>query len=237
MIPALKAPTDLTQREDELIALAAAGQHEAFRTLMRRHNQLLYRTARSILRDDAEAEDVLQDAYLLAYRALGKFRGGARLSTWLVQIVRNEAFSHLHKRTRRAEIFDFGRGPLEDDEGVTQIPNQDDTLQPENMAIRSELRALIESKIDALPESFRTVFMLRAVEEMPADEVAQCLGIPEATVRTRYFRAKGLLREALDSEMDRALTQAHAFDGARCDRIVAAVMARIAADSTGDAKA
>ena len=176
--------------EADLVARAAAGDGAAFETLMRRHNQLLFRIARSILGNDADAEEAVQDAYLRAWRALGSYRAQSRLSTWLGRLVTNEALGLL----------------------------------------RAEARALMEAGIDRLPDSYRTVFVLRAVEEMSVEDVAAALDIPPATVRTRFFRARSLMRAHLGADMDASLTGAFAFDGARCDRIVASVLARARAE-------
>ena len=215
-----------------LIGQVLAGDVGAFERLMRRHNRLLYRTARAILKDDAEAEDAVQEAYLLAFRSLSTFRGDARLSSWLVRIVANEAFARLRKRARRAAIV-----PLHVDDGAE--PESDATVEaplmdrPDNRAMRSEMRRLIEARIDALPDSYRAVFVLRAVEELTVEEASVSLGIPEATVRSRFFRARNLLREALALDVDRAYGDAFGFAGRRCDRIVANVMARLAAEAAG----
>lgn len=211
-----------------LVERVQAGDLRAFETLMRRYNRVLFRTARAILKDDAEAEDAVQESYLLAYRSLSMFRGDARLSSWLTRIVANEAFTRLRKRARRAAIL-----PLHvDDTAETDL---DATLEapvtdrPDNLAMRSELRRLIEARIDALPDSYRVVFVLRAVEELTVEETSASLGIPEATVRSRFFRARNLLREALSLDVDRAYGDAFGFAGKRCDRIVANVMARLGA--------
>jgi RNA polymerase sigma-70 factor (ECF subfamily) len=188
----------------------------AFEQLMRRHNRALYRTARSIVKDDSEAEDVLQEAYILAFRGMQNFRGESSMATWLTRIVINEAIART-RRSSKAEIIQL------DGEAVMDERNE----QPEQALLRGEARRLIEQKIDGLPDAFRTVFVLRALEEMSVEETAACLDIPEATVRTRYFRARGLLREALSRELDIALEDAFAFDGARCDRIVANVLKRL----------
>lgn len=216
--------------DPELARRIAAGDHAALETLMRRYNQKLYRTARSILKDDAEAEDAVQDAYLLAIRAIARFRGDAGLSTWLVRIVVNEALGRLRKRSRRAEIIE-----LSGDADMTQITDESEAGRgapesPDGAALRKELRSLIEAKIDQLPDAFRTVFVLRTLEEMPVEEVAACLDIPEATVRTRYFRAKGLLRESLARDIDVGIGDSFSFAGARCDRIVTGVFARLEFD-------
>ncbi|MEO7641190.1 MAG: RNA polymerase sigma factor [Ramlibacter sp.] len=222
-----RQPPSETASDTELAARAAAGDAEAFRAIMRRHNQLLFRTARSVLKDDAEAEDALQDAYLNAWRALGSFREEARLSTWLVRIVLNEALRRLRRAPSRVISLDTGAElPDAQPEAAMQAdPNE----QPDRLAGRAQLRRLMEARIDGLPELFRTVFVLRAVEELTVEETAAALQVPEATVRTRFFRARGLLRESLSRDMDFALDDAFSFDGARCDRIVAGVLAAITA--------
>lgn len=201
---------------------AKKAELEKFEALMRRHNRMLFRTARAILRDDAEAEEALQDAYLKAYRSMDQFRGDSKLSTWLVRITANEALMRLRKRVRRAEIVDLFPAGAEADEAA--IERRD---QPESLAARGQLRSLLESKIDALPEAFRTVFILRGLEEFSVEETAAALEIPEATVRTRFFRARSLLREALSSEIDLVFDEAFGFAGERCDRVVAHVLARL----------
>lgn len=228
------------QRESDadLIVRIVAGDAAAFALLMRRYNRPLYRAARSVLRDDAEAEDALQDAYLLAFRHLGTFRGDSSLSTWLTRIVVNEAIARSRKTGRRAQVIRLGGDTPWDDvaEASTDQPTAEQPEhperpeqpeQPEQAAQRAELRRLIEKRIDDLPEAFRTVFVLRAVEDMSVEETAAALGIPEATVRTRYFRARGLLRESLSREFDVALEGAFSFDGARCDRIVVGVLTQL----------
>jgi RNA polymerase sigma-70 factor (ECF subfamily) len=213
--------------EGELAQRIAAGDLDALQILMRRHNQTLYRTARSILKDDAEAEDAVQESYLLAYRAMDKFRGDAKLATWLVRIVVNEALGRMRKRKRRAEIFELSGDSMQHGEDTEVNMNEVSPEQPEHAALRKETRRLLEAKIDQLPDAFRTVFVLRALEEMSVEEAADCLGIPPATVRTRYFRARGLLREALAREIDFSFESAFSFAGDRCDRIVAGVLARL----------
>ena len=216
-----------TSTDGELALRAAAGDERAFETIMRRHNRLLFRAARSILKSDADTEDALQDAYLHAWHALSGFRGEAKLSTWLVRIVINEALGRLRRRGALvipldAAVDPQGRQPeawMEDD------PHR----QPERIAMRNEMRRLMEARIDLLPDAFRSVFMLRAVEELSVEEVAVALGLPEPTVRTRLFRARGLLREGLSRDVDLALGDAFAFAGERCDRIVAGVRLRLAA--------
>jgi RNA polymerase sigma-70 factor (ECF subfamily) len=206
------------------------GERAAFADLMRRYNRRLYRVARSILRDDAEAEDALQDAYIQAYRALPEFRGESSLGTWLTRIVMNAALMRRRRSRRMAEVIELGADQAMEHGGAAR-DDADESGQPEHAALRAQARGMIEAKIDRLPEVFRTVFILRAVEELSVEETARVLDIPEATVRSRYFRARGMLREALAREFDFALDGAFGFDGARCDRIVANVMRRLASEN------
>lgn len=223
-----------TLSDAELSARIAQGDMRALEHLMRLHNRTMYRTARAILRDDAEAEDAVQDAYLQAYRSIGAFRGDAKLSTWLVRIVANEALARRRKDARRAAIVPIRGGGVEEHEFEAEAAVRGEN-GPESQAQRSELRRLLEQKIDELPEAFRAVFMLRALEELPVDETAAVLGIPEATVRTRFFRARSLLRESLSQEIDLAFDDAFAFLGERCDRIVAGVLNKLKSLQAGDA--
>jgi RNA polymerase sigma-70 factor, ECF subfamily len=208
----------------ELAARAAHGDTAAFEALMRRHNRMLFRTARAILRDDAEAEDALQEAYLQAYRSLGSFRGDAQVSTWLARIVANEALQRLRKQTRRADIVPLQPAAAAE---LEQVTDSDMDKAPEMTAARHEMRRVLESQIDALPEAYRAVFMLRAVEELSVEETASVLALPPATVRTRLFRARSMLREALAQKIDVACEDAFSFAGERCDRVVASVLARL----------
>ena len=199
----------------DLVGRIRAGDLHAMEVLMRRHNRMLFRTARAILLDDAEAEDAVQEAYLQAYRAFDSFRGEARLSTWLVRIAANQALMRRRRRASRGEVIPISEGANDMQPG------------PENEAMRGEMGRLLEAKIDALPDGYRTVFLLRAVEEMSVEETAAALDMPAATVRTKFFRARGLLRESLAREVDTAMQDVFSFAGARCDRIVATVLERV----------
>jgi RNA polymerase sigma-70 factor (ECF subfamily) len=210
--------------DHELAARAAAGDGPAFAIIMRRHNRLLFRTARSILKSDVEAEDALQEAYLRAWRAIDGFRNEAKLSTWLARIVINESLARL-RRGRGAQVIPLDNTmPEQDHDPMEERMGDDPDHEPERVAMRAELRRLMEACIDRLPDAFRSVFILRAVEEMSVEDVATALDLPEATVRTRLFRARGLLREGLSRDIDMATADAFSFDGERCDRIVARVL-------------
>lgn len=178
-----------------LVARILAGDMDALQTLMRLHQRTLYRTARAILRDDAEAEDAVQEAFLQAFRALAMFRGESRLSTWLVSITANEALMRRRRRARTALALPTDGEADPDRQSCRQGG-------PEHDAEHGETRRLLEERIGALPEEFRAVFMLRAIEELTGRETAAALGIPEATVRTRYFRARRLLRESMAGDFD-----------------------------------
>jgi RNA polymerase sigma-70 factor (ECF subfamily) len=218
-----------------LVARIVGGDLTAFQQLMRLHNTALFRAARAIVRDDADAEDVLQEAYISAYRHLPEFRGDARLSTWLTRIVINAALGRLRARRRDNVVALLDDRPPGSAEPREQAMDEDPHAAPEASAMRAELRRLLEKKIDALPLAFRTAFILREVEEMTIEEAAECLGVPAATVRTRVFRARAMLRESLAEEMDMATADVFAFAGARCDRIVARVLERLQAAAGGDA--
>lgn len=215
-----------TLSDMELSSRIAQSDMRALEQLMRLHNRTMFRTARAILRDDAEAEDAVQEAYLQAYHSIGSFRGDAKLSTWLVRIVANEALARRRKDVRRAAIVPIRGGGAEEHEFETEAAVRGEN-EPESEAQRSELRRLLEQKVDELPEAFRAVFMLRALEELPVDETAAVLGIPQATVRTRFFRARSQLRETLSQEIDLAFDDVFSFLGERCDRIVVAVLDRL----------
>ena len=214
--------------EADLIAGAVAGDEAAFEVLMRRHNQLLFRTARSILKNDAEAEDAAQEAWLRAWRALAGYRAESKLSTWLVRIVTNEALGRLRRTS--AHIIPLEVAMLSPDPKTQAALTEAPSHGPEQELLRTQLRRLMEVRIDLLPEVFRTVFMLRAVEEMSVEEVATALDIPQATVRSRFFRARSLMREGLAQAMDTSLAEAFSFDGVRCDRITANVLAHAKAE-------
>ena len=217
--------------DEELVARVVGGEVRAFEVLIRRHNRLLFRTVRSILRTDAESEEVVQEAYLKAWRALPTWRAQAKLSTWLVRIAMNEAYGRVRRKS--AEVVPLagaGTGDLGQEDVMAHDP-PDPAHGPESAALLQEMRRLVEARIDALPAQFRIVFMLRAVEELDVEEVARLLQVPPATVRTRFFRARSVLREALARDVDFAIEDAFGFAGERCDRIVRAVTAAIEQDS------
>lgn len=202
-----------------LIAAACGGDTAAFEAIMRRHNRLLFRTARAILQNEADAEEVVQEAYLKAFLNLGGFAGSSRLSTWLVKITVNEALARLRRRMPTGAP----EQPVED----SMVPETTAETSPEAAAAQGEIRRLLEAAIDALPQAQRTVFMLRAVEEFSTEDTATCLGIPAETVKTRLHRAKQQLRRRLQHRVATALSETFPFAGARCDRVVVAVLGEL----------
>jgi RNA polymerase sigma-70 factor (ECF subfamily) len=213
-----------TLSDDDVIERVQAGETAWFEILMRRYNQRLFRAARAIVRDDAEAEDVVQDAYVRAYQHLSTFAGRAAFSTWLTKIAIHEAFARVRDRRRMR--------PMQ--EPMDESPEHGAPLQPapaespEQAVAERQLARLVELAIDELPDGFREVFVLRAVQEMSLAETAACLEIPEATVKTRLFRARALLQKKLAARTDAVVPQAYAFAFERCDRIVDSVLRRIA---------
>jgi RNA polymerase sigma-70 factor (ECF subfamily) len=209
--------------DQELVILLSSGDRAAVELLVRRYDQLLYRTARAILKDDSEAEDAVQEAFLLAHRGIAKFRQDAKLSTWLVRIVANAAMGRLRKNTRRHRITQLGDNILQEQRSL----HKDAPEGPDEALFRADTRRLIETKIDALPDLYRAVFVLRAVQELSVEETSEALGIAKATVRSRFSRARSLLRQSLSKELEVALGDAFPFAGVRCDRMVDLVMTEL----------
>jgi len=215
------------QSELALAQRVARGDRAAFELVMRRYNQRLYRLARASLQNEAEAKDALQDAYLNAFRSMGQFRGDAALGTWLSRLVLNECAARHRRSGRRDNIVPMVS--LDANMHVaTSVADAGDT--PDDALTQTQMRGILERKIGELPESLRTVLILRSVEELSVQETAESLGLSEETVRTRHFRARGLLREALAREADIAESNLYDFGGAHCDAMVAAVIAAITAE-------
>jgi RNA polymerase sigma-70 factor (ECF subfamily) len=206
--------------DEQIVAQVVAGQTALFEVLMRRHNERIYRAARAILKDETEAEDVMQQAYVNAYSHLRQFDARARFSTWLTRIAINEAITRARKRGRHVPLDE------EDTEiGAAVMASREQ--DPEHQAFASELGRLVEAAVDTLPDGAREVFMLRDVEGLNTAEVAECLGVSEDVVKTRLSRARAALRRDLYERAGLAAPSAFTFQRPRCDRIVAAVMERI----------
>lgn len=211
---------DVIAGDMALVRRALAREADAFRAIIKTHNQRLYRIARGVVRNDAEAEDIVQEAYMRAFASLDSFRGDASLSTWLSRIVINEALGRLRKRKRvvavrdnpEAEIIRF---PLN--------PNDD----PERTMAQRQILGLVERATDSLPDVYRSVFVARVIEGLSIEETAELLGIRPETVKTRLHRARALVRKALDDEIGPVLLDAFPFAGRRCERLTQAVMRRL----------
>lgn len=225
--PAHVAPVDYAALDDRaLVALVQGGQREAFRHIMQRCNQRLFRIARSVVGDDAEAEDVLQESYLRAYDKLDSFRGDAALLTWLTSIVLNEARGRLRKRHSMVGLEQIDAAPG-DTHQIIQFPSMLGNEDPAVSAARAQIRHLLEHAIDGLPEAFRTVYVMRELEECTVEETAIQLRIKPETIKTRLHRARRLLRTSLQATLADTLSEAFPFMGRRCARLTAVVMARL----------
>jgi RNA polymerase sigma-70 factor (ECF subfamily) len=220
--PAALAPA-AEQPDGEVIAQVLAGHTGQFELLMRRHNERVYRAARAIVRDEHEAEDVMQQSYVNAFTHLRQFTGAAQFSTWLTRIAVNEALARVRRR-RLYEVFEEGHEASSVEPFMSGHPSDD----PERQAFAGELRDLLERAIDQLPDGMREVFVLREVEGLSTLDVAECLGVSEDVVKTRLSRGRATLRRRLLDRTGAAAADAFRFQRPRCDRVVAQVFARIA---------
>jgi RNA polymerase sigma-70 factor (ECF subfamily) len=206
--------------ETDLVAGARVRDEAAIRELMQRYNQRLFRMARSVLRSDAEAEDAVQDGWVQAFTHLDGFRGDSAIGTWLTRIVMNEALGRVRKqRTRSAVIAETA--------GADSPPQAVTTENPESLMAQDQVRSLLETAIDRLPEAFRSVFVARMVEGLSIEETAQVLGLKPETVKTRAHRARARLRTELSRSIGPAIGDAFAFQGDRCARMTEAVLRRL----------
>ena len=208
--------------DEEVVALVLAGETSMFEIVIRRYNQRLYRVARSILRNDSEAEDVMQDAYVRAYEHLDQFAGKAKFSTWLTRIAVHEALARQHRGNRYQELEAMSERDGDPMDGFASM-----ALNPEQEASNSEIRSLLEEAVEKLPDAYRTVFMLRDVEEMSTTDTANALEISEENVKVRLHRARALLRKSLYARAGMEREEAFNFHAVRCDRVVKNVFERI----------
>ena len=226
--PPLQAPA---LPDAALVARVRGGDNLAFELIMRRHNRRLFRLARALVWNDAEAEDVLQESYLRAYARLKDLADGQALAAWLARIVANEALGRRRAAVRVVSLEGHrarGRIGDDDEDGMTVASDlASDQPGPERLAVSGELRRLLEVAVEALPPEFRTVFVLREVEGLSTAETAACLAIRPETVKTRLHRARLQLQETLGQDLLAASPSLFAFEGARCDRVVGQVLARL----------
>ncbi len=208
--------------DEEVVSQVLEGNTALFEVLMRRHNQRVYRAARAILHEDAEAEDVMQDSYVRAYQHLRQFAGRAQFSTWSSRIAVNESFKRKQRRSRYTEPR-----PKPDEQDSTMDQFESSAPTPEQHASTGETRQLLEQAIDGLPDIYRAVFVLRDVEDMDTGSTAEALEISEDTVKTRLHRARALLRNHLYMKIGASSSEAFSFHAARCDRVVNSVFQRL----------
>ena len=215
-------PTAAELADETIVDRIRGGDTALYEILVRRHNQRLYRTIRAILRDDRDVEDVMQQAYIDAYMHLDQFRGSARFATWLTRIAVNRAIRNGQGERRKLSVVARGA-----DADVAIAHTAAPGIDPEHSMYGHELKTVLESIVDDLPDPFRVVFVMREVEGLSTAETAAALDINEYTVKTRLHRAKRLLRDHLDRRLGPAASEIYPFHLSRCDRVVAGVMAAI----------
>lgn len=212
---------DLSIADSEVVKRVLAGETELFEIIMRRYNQRLYRTVRAILGDEAEVEQIMQDAYFLAYTHLAQFAEKAKFSTWLTKIAVHEALGRLRRRSRFVDFDSVSQS----EKGKSMLTSAEQT--PEQNVFTCELKNLLETAVDGLPEHYRSVLMMRDVENLDTAETAECLSISEVAVKTRLHRARALMRKQLSARVGGTSDELFSFQKPRCDRIVAAVFKQI----------
>ena len=212
-----------TLSDPDIVSRILAGDAALFEVLMRRHNRQVYRAARAVVRDEQEAEDVMQQAYLSAFRNLHQFGERSRFSTWLTRIALNEAFGRRRKQRARSEV----EAPSDLEHPGAPIDMTSPEPNPERQAYAHELQRVLEDAVDALPETYRTVFMLREVEGLSTSETGESLDLGEEAVKTRLHRARAMIRSAVTARLGEVTPSAFEFHALRCDRVVAYVMARL----------
>jgi RNA polymerase sigma-70 factor, ECF subfamily len=228
LIGTLEKAKSESYSDEEIVDRVKGGEVALYEIIMRRYNQRLYRVARAVLRDDAEAEDVMQDAYVRAYQHLDQFAGRSLFSTWLTRIALHEALSRLRLRNRNQQFDDTGR------DGESSMNNMvESSPDPEQNASRAELSHLLEEALLGLPEQYRTVVMLRDVEGMSTAETASALDLTEDNVKIRLHRGRAMARGWIVERVGAKARSAFPFMGDRCDRVVLDVLARLAELSDG----
>ena len=221
----LKQAVPAVSDDAELAGRALARDAGAFRAIMQKHNRRLYRIARGILRNDTEAEDAVQDAYVSAFTNLASYRGESTLATWLSRIVMNESLGRL--RRRRPTVDLAALESVQNEAEIIQFPLSTPSDDPERTMAQRQVLQLVERATDNLPAVFRLVFVTRVIEGMSVEETSELLGIKPETVKTRLHRARQLIRDQLDKQIGPVLMDAFPFAGRRCERMTEAVMARL----------
>jgi len=211
-----------TLSDQDVVSRVRAGETGLYESLMRRYNQRLFRVIRSVVTSDSEAEDVLQEAWVRAFEHLDQFEGRASFATWVTRIAFHEALARVRTSRRWIPLENPGGGIMAEAERRPSV-----TESPEMQAIHGQLGGMLEAAVDSLPETYRSVFVLREVEQLSTSETAECLELSEEAVKTRLHRSRALLRRELENRLGPAITVAYGFLGTRCDRVVANVLQRI----------
>jgi RNA polymerase sigma-70 factor, ECF subfamily len=215
-----------TLSDAAVVARVRAGEHALFEVLMRRHNQRIYRAARAVVKDEDEVEDVMQQAYINAFTHLHQFEERSQFSTWLTRIALNEAFGR-RRKLQHAESILEQPSTLDEEHGDFMDRITSPQPDPERQAYAQELHRVLEEAVDTLPDTYRTVFMLRDVDGLNTSETGESLGLGEDVVKTRLHRARAMIRRAVTARLGTVADGAFQFHAPRCDRVVAAVMAKI----------
>ncbi len=212
--------------DNDIIAHIFRGNHDAYGSIMRRYNQRMFRIARSIVLNDATAMDVVQDAHIKAFTKLDNYKGPSSFAAWLYAITRNEALMYLRKHKKEVIMPNDDIYLIAEQDKLTNHKQPEMSVQeePENILENEQLQKIIDSHIDSLTEKFRVVFVLRAIEQLSVKETAEILEVNEVTVKTRYFRAKRLIRQKIQSSLDAAGMNIYEFGGEFCDQIVLNVL-------------
>ena len=220
------SPAGALLSDTEIVGRVRGGETALFEMLMRRHNQRVYRLVRAVMKDEADVEDVMQQAYISAFTHLHQFEERSQFSTWLIRIALNEAFAR-RRKMRVPESTVRIQFDLDDDRGGFMETLTSPQADPERQAYAQELRRVLEAAVDTLPESYRTVFMLRDIEGLSTSETGEGLGLGEEAVKTRLHRARGMIRQAVTERIGGVAAAVFQFHAPRCDRVVAGVLARI----------
>lgn len=214
--------------DNELVELARAGGEDAIRALIKRNNRRLFRVARALVRDDGEAEDIVQETYVRAFTNLKSFRGDSSFSTWLTRVALNEALGRARKRRRSAPYAELDTIDVSRDAGrIIMFPTSLMPPAADTEAGRGQVRELLERAVDELPDAFRIVFVLRDIEELSIEETASHLSLKPQTVKTRLHRARRLLRAAIEKQVSAGFSEIFPFDGARCEQTADRVIERL----------
>ncbi len=213
--------------DEELVEIARQGGENAIRLLVKRNNRRLFRVARAVVRDDAEAEDIVQETYVSAFTKLDSFRGNSRFSTWLTRIALNEALGRARKRRPSAELAELDIAYGANGGSVIMFPTSLKPPGADAELARKQVRDLLEKAVDELPDPFRLVFILRDIEDMSTEDTASQLSLKPETVKTRLHRARRLMRLAVEKQVSATFSELFPFDGARCERMADRVIDRL----------